>query len=266
MLKHTLCAAVAAAALLLSACAAAPADTVADNALPTLKIGSSIDEPYFYVGEDGAYIGIDKEIAVEACRRMGYTPEFTVFTWGNQDALLADGTVDCIWDSFAMNGREDDYQWAGPYLTDQAKVVVAADSDIYTLDDLVGRTIAVRISSKAEDYFLKESGTALLADSRTALCTFDSTNDAFAYFGKGCADAVVAHGSALRVLTAPHSGYYRYLDTSLMQLDLGVAFSKAHDPAVVAQLQQTLQEMSDDGTIAAIAAAYGEGTGAADGE
>lgn len=263
MKKSTLPAALLAALLLLAGCSTQPKSVAAAEIQPILHIGTAIDDPYFYMGEDGEYTGLDKEIADEACRRLGVVPMYDVVTWSDRDELLENGEVDCFWECFAMNGRESAYQWAGPYLTEFELVAVAADSDIQTLDDLSGRTIAVRVDSKGEDYFLKEHGTAILADAHTALATFDTPADAFSYFGKGYADAVAAHRMALRAFTAPNPGLYRYLDEPLFQLDLGVAFAKSHDPAVVEALQTVLDEMKADGTIAAIAAAYGADDGEA---
>lgn len=75
----------------------------------TLVIGSDIYSPYFYLDDNGDFAGIDVEIAREACRRLGVTPEFRQISWQNKDACLKSGTVDCLWGSFSMNGREDDY-------------------------------------------------------------------------------------------------------------------------------------------------------------
>lgn len=75
----------------------------------TLTIGSDIYSPYFYPDDNGDFAGIDVEIAEEACRRLGVTPEFKQISWQNKDACLKSGTVDCLWGSFSMNGREDDY-------------------------------------------------------------------------------------------------------------------------------------------------------------
>lgn len=257
MKKTVISAAVLAmAALLSTSCASAVQDTAEVTDCPVLHIGSALDAPYFYMGDDGRYTGLDKAIADEACRRLGWTSEYTVFTWGSQRELLETGAVDCIWDSYAMNGREDMYQWVGPYLEVPEQIVVAADSDIYTIDDLCGKTIAARIESKGEDYFLKEGGTAVLQDAQTMLCTFDSTSDAFAYFGKGYADAAVGHGPALQSMAAQYPELYRFLEESPMELELGVAFAKDHDTAQIEALRQTLAEMKADGTIDAIAAPY----------
>lgn len=44
--------------------------------LPVLVIGSDNYEPYFYLDENGAYAGIDVEIATAACERLGWTASF----------------------------------------------------------------------------------------------------------------------------------------------------------------------------------------------
>lgn len=226
-----------------------------DSGLPKLKIGCTIVEPYFYVGEDGNYTGIDEEIAEEACRRLGYEPVFTKLTWGEQDSLLNDGTVDCMWSCFAMDGREMQYQWAGPYLYSQEVVVVAADSEIQTLSDLAGKDIAVRVASRAEDYFMKQA-TPNVPDVGRIL-TYNNMEDAFTAFGKGYTDAVAEHKMALKTFTDEHSELYRYLEPSFRSTKIGVAFSRDYDSEFVEKLEETLNEMNQDGTIPAIAARYG---------
>ena len=52
-----------------------------ERELPELIIGSDDYEPYNYQDEDGKPAGIDVEIAVEACRRMGYAPVFKKIPW-----------------------------------------------------------------------------------------------------------------------------------------------------------------------------------------
>ena len=125
---------------LLTGCSAVQKETESAKELPQLRIGSAVSAPYFYRGEDGAYTGVDFEIAKEACRRIGYEPVFTEIQWEDKGDLVQDGTVDCIWSCFAMDDRMEQYQWAGPYLKSAVVVVVAADSDIETLSDLEGRT------------------------------------------------------------------------------------------------------------------------------
>lgn len=44
------------------------------NSQPQLIIGSDIYRPFFFQDDNGRYVGIDVELAREACRRLGYSP------------------------------------------------------------------------------------------------------------------------------------------------------------------------------------------------
>lgn len=52
-----------------------------------------------------------------------------------------------------MDGRETEYKWAGPYMKSKQVVAVNIDSDIYTLNDLEGKTVVVQSTTKPEDLF-----------------------------------------------------------------------------------------------------------------
>ena len=119
----------------LAACGHPPVSEEQEQELPTLRIGSDDYEPYSYLDETGDFTGIDVDLAREACRRLGYRPEFHQVVWENKDQELAAGNIDCLWGSFTMTGREDLYQWAGPYLYSRQVVLVRADSDITTLTE-----------------------------------------------------------------------------------------------------------------------------------
>ena len=99
-------------------------EKAADNELPEIVIGMDYFEPYSYQVSNGEYKGIDVELAKEAFQRLGYQPKFENIVWEDKDELLADGTIDCLWSSYSMNGREDKYQWAGPYLYSRQMVAV----------------------------------------------------------------------------------------------------------------------------------------------
>ena len=48
-----------------------------------------------------------------------------------------------------MDGRENDYQWAGPYLVSRQVIAVSAQSSIERMSDLAGKTIAVQATGQA---------------------------------------------------------------------------------------------------------------------
>ena len=71
-----------------------------DDKLPVLTIGSDIYPPFVYMNEKGEPDGVDVELAKEACRRMGYRPEFVAIDWKQKDELLAGRRLDCLWGCF----------------------------------------------------------------------------------------------------------------------------------------------------------------------
>ena len=74
---------------------------------------------------------------------------------------LNSGNIDCIWNGFTMNGREDDYTWSEPYLNNEQVMVVAADSGIENLEDLKGKNVVVQAASAALDALNSEDNKEL---------------------------------------------------------------------------------------------------------
>lgn len=223
--------------------------------LPVLVIGSDNYEPYFYLDEDGAYAGIDVEIAKAACERLGWTPDFRQISWQEKDALLERGDVDCLWGSFSMNGREDRYRWAGPYMYSRQVVIVQASSDIYGLGDLNGKRIAVQTSSKPEELFLKHQVPGV--EQVDSVYCFADTVDVFAALDKSYVDACAGHETAYRSFMSGRAGQYRVLDQELLRVGLGVAFYKEDDTGRAEALSDVLRELKEDGTAAGILERYG---------
>lgn len=189
-----------------------------------------------------------------ACRRLGFEADFRELIWGEHDELLKNGDIDCIWCSYAMNGREDDYSWAGPYMSSNVVVVVPADSGITDEADLNGKSIAVRVASQAEANFLKgsEPGIPRLKN----IMTFSDMSTAFAFFGKGYADAATDYEITIRNYTDRNPELYRVLDEPIACVSIGVAFSKEYDDETVQRLTSVLHDMEADGTIEDIKEKY----------
>lgn len=64
--------------------------------------------------------------------------------WDAKDMELASGTIDCIWNGFTMDGREDEYTFSDPYIDNSQVFVVPANSGIETAADLAGKTLGFR--------------------------------------------------------------------------------------------------------------------------
>lgn len=226
----------------------------ADTQYKKIIIGSDKFEPYIYQDDQGNFTGIDVDLAQEAFHRMGYEPEFKQIVWENKKEYLADGKVDCLWGCFSMNGREGEYQWAGPYLYSSQVVAVRLDSDIYQISDLTGKTVAVQETGKAEEYLLRSDSSKVPKVAK--VYAFSNMDEVYSALRKNYVQAICGHESALNsfVQTAPDK--YRILEEALFSSKLGVAFDKNYDKKFVEQLNDVLSDMLKDGTTKKIIERY----------
>lgn len=226
-----------------------------DRELKQVIVGIDKFEPYTYLDVDGNYTGVDIEIAEQVFHKLGYEPEFKFITWSEKNDDLADGTIDCIWSCYSMNDRENDYQWAGPYLYSRQVIAVGADSDIQTFDDLSDKRAGVQITTKAANLFLHTLNSSL-PEVKEVDC-FATTEDMFAALRKGYVDAIAGHEALLNEFIANGKGEYRLLKESPYISELGIAFEKGTHAELVKEINAVIDEMNEDGTIGRIAEKYG---------
>lgn len=230
-------------------------EKTSDSELPEIVIGIDYFEPYSYQTSDGEYKGIDVELAQEAFQRLGYQPKFENIVWEDKDELLADRTIDCLWSSYSMNGREDKYQWAGPYLYSRQMVAVRAESEIKKVQDLKGKRVAVQATTKAEDLFLHNIDSDL--PQMEQVNCFSTTNELYAALRKSYVDAIAGHEAMLNSLVQDGEGSYRMLEESIYTSKLGIAFKKGTHKKLTEELTETLKEMQGEGITEKIVIKYG---------
>ena len=154
-----------------------------------------------------------------------------------------------------MNEREDKYQWAGPYMYSRQMVVVRAESEIRTLQDLKGKRIAVQATTKAEDLFLHNIESDL-PQAEQVNC-FSSPNEIYAALRKNYVDAIAGHEAMLGSLVRDGEDAYRMLDESIYTSELGIAFKKGTHEELAQELTETLEEMRNEGITEEIVKKYG---------
>lgn len=154
-----------------------------------------------------------------------------------------------------MNDREDDYQWAGPYLYSRQVIAVSSDSNIRTFNDLTGKLVGVQATTRASDLFLHKIDSPL-PQVKQVNC-FATTEDMFAAIRKGYVDAISGHEALLNELIKSGDGEFRLLSESPHISRVGVAFKKGTHAALTQKMNEIIKEMSENGTIGNIAGKYG---------
>ena len=221
---------------------------------PEIIIGSDNFPPFNYEDADGKPAGIDVDLATEAFDRLGYEAVFTYIDWEEKKQLVESGEIDCIWGSFSIDGREEQYHWTIPYMVSTQVVAVSKDSDIYTLADLEGKRVAVQSTTKPEELFASHADPRIpeLAE----VFSLQNRELIYPFLSKGYADAVAAHKTAIIQCMKDYDLEYRILDEPLLTVGLGVAFSKYDDRGIEKELSQVFDEMRADGTMEQIFGKY----------
>ena len=210
--------------------------------------------PYGYKDDDGEYVGFDLDLAQEVCDRNGWELKKQPIDWDAKDMELSSGTIDCIWNGFTMNGREDEYTWSEPYVDNSQVVVVAEDSGIKTLEDLAGKIVEVQADSSA--LAALEGDQKELAGTFSQLTQVPDYNTAFMDLEAGAAEAVAMDVGVAKYQIESRGGGYITLDETISTEQYAVGFKKGNEK-LRDQVQKTLNEMSEDGTFMTIAKKWG---------
>lgn len=223
--------------------------------LPKIVIGCDNYKPYSYSDEFGERTGIDTDIAREACKRMGYEPEFKTIDWNKREEYLENGDVDCLWSGCSMGEENEGYEWVGPYMYGRQVVAVLNDSPIKTISDLNGKNIAVRDGENTEYAFLN-SDNKNIPNVKNVYCMPTMEEIAMA-LRNNYVDACSGHSERLKDVFETAGISYRFLDFDLSRAEFGIAFKAGNDSGLKDELDSELKKMRSDGTIKKILNKYG---------
>ncbi len=214
--------------------------------------------PYGYMDDNGEYVGFDLDLAQEVCERNKWELVKQPINWDSKDMELSSGTIDCIWNGFTINGREDAYTWSSPYVDNSQVFVVAADSGIATFADLAGKAVGVQQDSSALSALNNEEEAANIAlrDSFASLTEYADYNTAFMDLQAGAIDAVAMDIGVAEYQIESRGEGYVMLEQYLATEQYGVGFLLGNEE-LRDTVEATLMEMVEDGTFMEIATKWG---------
>lgn len=237
----------------------ASAETTDEGSRTTFTVGFDAEyPPYGYMDDDGEYTGFDLELAQAVCDKEGWELVKKPINWDSKDMELNSGSIDCIWNGFTMNGREDDYTFSDPYVDNSIVVVVAKDSDINKLSDLAGKVVDVQADSSGLAALQGDDATdenKELTASFAELQQVADYNTAFMNLESGAVDAVVLDIGVAKYQMSSRGDAFRMLDEQVSSEQYAIGFKKGNTE-LKDQVQKTLDEMVKDGTFTTIVNNY----------
>lgn len=218
--------------------------------------------PYGFCDENGEYMGFDLDLAAEVCARNGWELIKRPIDRDNRDRELSSGAVDCIWNGFAKNGREDKYTWSEPYMESSQVIVAALGSGIEAKEDLAGRAVAVwkdsSVSAALNDEEKEEN--IALRDSFAQLIEYEDYTAALTDLEQGAADAVIIDVNAARYwIAGEKEDEFLILEGEenvIAREQYAVGFLLGNED-LRDIVQATLDEMVKDGTLLKLARQWG---------
>lgn len=211
--------------------------------------------PYGYMDENGEYVGFDLDLAAEVCKRNDWTLVKQPINWDSKDFELEAGNISCIWNGFTMSDdRLDDYTWSDAYVDNSQVVVVSADSGIETLADLEGKVVDVQAASSALEALNGDAKD--LADTFKKLEEVPDYNQAFMNLEAGAVDAIAMDIGVAEYQIEQRGDKYVILEEPIITEKYGIGFLKGNEE-LRDEVQKTLNEMAEDGTVAEIAEKWG---------
>lgn len=235
----------------------APGGSAGGEEAITFTVGFDAEyPPYGYMDENGEYVGFDLELAQAVCDMEGWTLVKKPINWDSKDMELDSGAIDCIWNGFTINGREDKYTWSDPYADNSQVIVVSEKSGIKTFADLAGKKVGVQAASAALDVLTDEEAQKELGDTFGELKQFSDYNVAFTELQAGALDALAIDiGVANYQITSRGEGFI-ILEEHLNSEQYGIGFKLGNE-----DLRDTVNadvlKLAEDGTVAALAEKYG---------
>lgn len=221
--------------------------------------------PLSYKDAENNLVGFDVELAKAVYEGLGYTVTFKEISMDQKYSNLDSGMVDCIWSGFPYGGVDSDgvahterAAFSFKYLQKRQVIVVRKDSGIKAVADLADKVGCAYAGSAGEEYLL-----TLGCATPYGLDTEQECLDAVNYGVYDCNFAVVDELVAKAYCTEEMNPDVMILEGPAYEYGYyAVPFLKwknkeDNKDALVNKVNEQLEKLAADGTIAKLAEKYG---------
>ncbi len=225
-----------------------------DKATSTIKFGTNAEFPPFeYISANGVigeYAGIDMEIAKRIGEDMNATTEIENMEFDSLLLALENGQVDAVIAGMTIDpDRQESIDFSIPYYSATQVMIVKEDSDIKTAADMEGKRIVV-----IQGY----TGETCVQDLGFEYEAFKKGTEAVMELMNGKCDVVVIDSATAEKFVGDNEGLKIVTDDATFENEeYGIAVKKGNEE-LLKQINESVQKMLDDGTIADWAIEYTE--------
>lgn len=223
----------------------------------TLNIGITLFDPMNYYAPENPdkLIGFDTEMAEAVCEKLGVTPNFIQIDWEKKIVELKSHNIDCVWNGLSiLDDLKESIDYSDPYSANMQVCVVKKENleKFSSLESMATAKLTAESESAGQktiqaDENLKQGDfTAVLSQQDTLLEVKSGTADV------AVIDAVMAYASVGEGTSFEDLAVVPGIELS--KEEYGVGFRKGSD--LPAEVNKSLRELTEDGTVAALAEKY----------
>ena len=228
----------------------------ADNSAQKFVVGFDADFPPYGYKDGSEYKGFDLDLARAVCEKKGWTFVANPINWDSKDMELNSGSIDCIWNGFTIQGREQAYTFTSPYIDNSQVVLVKAGSAIKTLADLTGKTVGVQTDTPVQKALSKSGEKEALGATFKELVVEPNYNQLVNELEMGAVDAVALDVGVAKKKMSDLPGKFEMLGEIIMKETYGIGFKKGNT-ALRDEVEAALREVAAEGIMATLAVKYG---------
>ena len=229
-------------------------------------VGMTLFAPMnYYEGEK--FIGFDTELTTAVFEKLGVQVKFEEINWDSKEIELNSKNIDCIWNGMCITEeRKQNMSMTNAYLYNTQAIVAKADKiDALLAGGMKGVYVVAEQGSTgegkltgdiADDETVEVSAKEFFAEANYT--PVDSMAKALMEVKAGTADIALVDSVCALAMVGEGTDYADMvvnLDNNFGLQEYGIAFRKGSD--VTEKVNETIIELTKDGTIAEIAARYG---------
>jgi len=205
-----------------------------------LTVGSDIPYPPFEQGKAGNYTGFDIELMEAIGEKIGRKAEFQDTSFETIFRDVAQGKFEAVVSAATIKPeREKAVDFSNPYYLSEQAVLVEEGSEIKSLQELDGKTVAAQQGTTGLELAKEELGDSEIRP-------FPEGPDAVNALKAGTVEAVIIDAPVAQN-AVEKSGGVEIAEKVPTEEEYGIAVAQG-DEELLAEINKGLEEVMDDGT------------------
>ena len=209
-----------------------------------ITVGSDIPYPPFEQGKPGNYTGFDVELMEAIAEKMNRTPEFQDTSFETIFRDVAQGKFEAVISAATITEeREQAVDFSNPYYLSEQAVLVKEGSDIKSLEDLEGKTVAAQQGTTGLELAKEELG-------GSEIRPYPEGPDAVNALKAGTVEGVIIDAPVAQN-AVEKSGGVEIAEKVPTEETYGIAVAQG-ETELLDEINKALKEVEDDGTYKTI--------------